>query len=39
MDDYEWTPVICDACNGQGCRACGDTGELTVRIYLHEATA
>ncbi len=40
MDDrYEWIPVIHETCNGQGCRDCGFTGELTVRINLDEVAA
>ncbi len=36
-ENFEWMPVIHDACNGQGCRACDHTGEITVRINLEEA--
>ncbi len=38
MRDYEWIPVIHEACNGQGCRECVD-GELTVRVNVEEYTA
>lgn len=34
----EWVPVICDQCNGDMCRNCGYTGELTV-LYTCEVTA
>jgi hypothetical protein len=34
MSEYEWMPVIHEVCNGQGCRGCDHTGELTVRIEV-----
>ncbi|MEU3013375.1 hypothetical protein [Nocardia asteroides] len=24
--------AICDRCNGQGCRTCGHSGEIQIRI-------
>ncbi|MEV4127087.1 hypothetical protein [Nocardia sp. NPDC049707] len=37
--DFEWIPTIHGPCNGQGCRECGHTGEITVRINVEEYAA
>lgn len=29
----ELAPAICGPCSGQGCRDCGYSGEITVRLY------
>lgn len=31
---HETVPVICEQCNGQGCRECSYSGELLVTITL-----
>lgn len=35
---FDDIPVIHEACNGQGCRQCGQTGEVTVRVSYTEVT-